>query len=213
MRPYWICGLALTGAFLAAMPSGAAEDLPAALAACRKEPDDAKRLACYDRYAAEMTPAATAANTADTEVATAAAATAAAAAAMPKTSVDPPAASAAPVAAAPQATTAQASAGAAPAAVPPTAEEKFGYTEAMTREEKKEPELQEILATVTQLGTRGYGELVVTLDNGQVWAQKAAQSNFHLKIGDEVRIKAGALGAFLMSKVSSDRTTRVTRVR
>ena len=212
MRSYWICGLALTGAFLAATPIGAAEDLPAALAACRQEPDDAKRLACYDRYAAETKPAATGSSTADAEVATAAGATAAAA--IPKSSVDPTPASAAPVAAAPQAAAAQASAGATSGAVPSTAEEKFGYTEAMTRDdETKEPKLEEILATVTQLGTRGRGELVVTLDNGQVWAQKAAQSNFHLKTGDQVRIKAGALGAFLMSKVSSDRSTRVTRVR
>jgi hypothetical protein len=63
---YWLA------AIMAAMPSAAlADDVPAAIAACRAETDDAKRLACYDReadrIAAGPAPAAAAAPAATPE--------------------------------------------------------------------------------------------------------------------------------------------------
>jgi hypothetical protein len=206
-------------ALLAALPLRAEEDLRAALAACRAEPDDAKRLACYDRQADQGTQAATSG--------IAAAATAGAAAATATTATDPAGAAAAEAAmpkstAAPSATVGAAAAdtAGAAAATAASATDKFGYSRGVSPQEvdqqkkvDKEQGLDEISATITNLGTQPRGEYVITLDNGQVWAQKVADGRFRLKIGDQVKIRAGSLGAYFMSVGSSDRTTRVTRTR
>jgi hypothetical protein len=65
-------------------------------------------------------------------------------------------------------------------------------------------------ATVTAIEKRPRGELVVTLDNGQVWAQKSADRYFPLKVGDPVAILAGSLGSFRL--ICGSRATAVTRV-
>jgi hypothetical protein len=65
-------------------------------------------------------------------------------------------------------------------------------------------------ATVTSIDKRPRGELVVTLDNGQVWAQKNADRYFPLEVGDTVEILAGALGSFRL--LAGSRATAVTRV-
>jgi hypothetical protein len=194
------------------MPLGAAEDLSAAIAACRTEQDDARRLACYDRQADRLAERASTAAAAP--VAPAAAATQGAEAAVAGT-VAAAATSATPAANAPAAQSA-ATAGAAPNPVTP--QDEFGYGGAMARTDQKKNEgaaqaLEEMVATVTQVSARQRGELVITLDNGQVWVQKTPESSFHVKIGDQVRIKTGALRSYMMSHVTSDRATRVTRVR
>jgi hypothetical protein len=66
-------------------------------------------------------------------------------------------------------------------------------------------------ATVTVIDKRPRGELVVTLDNGQVWAQKSADRYFPLEVGDSVAILAGSLGSFRL--ICGSRATAVTRVR
>ena len=65
-------------------------------------------------------------------------------------------------------------------------------------------------ATVTAIDKRPRGELVVTLDNGQVWAQKSAERYFPLEVGDPVAILAGSLGSFRL--ISGSRATAVARV-
>jgi hypothetical protein len=67
-----------------------------------------------------------------------------------------------------------------------------------------------ISATVQAIDKRSRGELVVTLDNGQVWAQKEVGAYFPLKVGDAVSILAGTLGSFRL--VAGNRATAVTRV-
>jgi uncharacterized cupin superfamily protein len=74
----------------------------------------------------------------------------------------------------------------------------------------QEPAAKRISATVTAIETRTRGELVVTLDNGQVWAQKDSGTYFPLKVGDAVTILAGTLGSFRL--ISGNRATAVTRV-
>ncbi|MGB5131238.1 MAG: hypothetical protein WBO00_01380, partial [Steroidobacteraceae bacterium] len=105
----------------------------------------------------------------------------------------------------------------APAAAPKTPEEQFGYRGELAREEedsKKQQSRQipELSATLTEITTRGDGALVMTLDNGQVWAQIRPDAFFHVKVGEQVRIEPAVLGSYLMISPSK-RTARVTRVR
>ena len=72
------------------------------------------------------------------------------------------------------------------------------------------PAPKRMSATVTAIDKRPRGELVVTLDNGQVWAQKSADRYFPLKVGDPVAILSGSLGSFRLS--AGSRATAVTRV-
>ena len=102
------------------------------------------------------------------------------------------------------------------AAPPLSQEEKFGLRGELKQEKaQKVPELQELeqlQAQVTKVSTKPHGELVVTLENGQVWTEIQTNSGARVKAGDRVAIKAGALGSFLLV-APNGRSTRVTRVR
>jgi hypothetical protein len=76
--------------------------------------------------------------------------------------------------------------------------------------EPQAPAPKRMSATVTAIDKRPRGELVVTLDNGQVWAQKSADRYFPLEVGDSVAILAGSLGSFRL--ICGSRATAVTRV-
>jgi hypothetical protein len=54
---------------------------------------------------------------------------------------------------------------------------------------------------------------VITLDNGQVWAQVPTGTRFSLRVGDTVTITPGALGSFLLRKDSGGGSVRVRRRR
>ncbi len=99
---------------------------------------------------------------------------------------------------------------------PLSKEEKFGLRGDLKQEKaKKAPELQELeqlQAQVTKVAAKPYGELVVTLENGQVWNEIQANSGTRVKAGDQVTIKSGALGSFLLV-APNGRSTKVTRVR
>ena len=103
-----------------------------------------------------------------------------------------------------------------PAASPPTPaasvsrEDKFGARGDLDRERREE--LKEITAKVTEVGARPHGELVVTLDNGQVWAERTVNAKIKVKVGDTVKIEAGALGSFLLI-APNGRSSKVSRVR
>lgn len=125
------------------------DDLSKRIAACTREQDDARRLACFDRAA--------------------------------------------------------------------TPEEAFGVhgselarnrddSGATTQESAKR-----VTANVTGIEKRTRGELVVTLDNGQIWAQKEVGAYFPIKVGDPATILAGSLGSYRL--VVANRATAVTRVR
>lgn len=70
---------------------------------------------------------------------------------------------------------------------------------------------QRLTAKVTGIDKRPRGELVFTLDNGQVWAQKEVGAYLPIKVGDSITILAGSLGSFRL--VVANRVTAVTRVR
>lgn len=111
----------------------------------------------------------------------------------------------------------QASVAAAPPPPPPLSmEEKFGLRGDLKQEKAKQApelaELQELHAKVTNVATKPYGELVVTLDNGQVWYEIQTNSGIRVKAGDPVVIKAGALNSFILV-APNRRSSKVTRAR
>ena len=94
--------------------------------------------------------------------------------------------------------------------------DEFGLSEAAKRardpEKAKEIMPEQISAKVTKVGNRPTGELVVTLESGQVWVQIETVSKAMVKAGDTVTIKKAALGSYML--VAPNRVaTRVRRVR
>jgi fumarylacetoacetate (FAA) hydrolase family protein len=73
-------------------------------------------------------------------------------------------------------------------------------------------QLKSMSGIVATVSTRPRGELVVTLDNGQVWVQNQAADFFTLKTGDRVEISVGALGSYTMWVPSIRRASKVTRI-
>jgi hypothetical protein len=137
--------------------------------ACAAEPDDARRLACFDAAVRQ----------------------ARARPAVPAAAV------------------------AAPAAPVLTKEEKFGLRGDLKQEKAKQApelaELESLSGKVTKLAAKPHGELIVTLDNGQVWYEIKANSGIRVKVGDQVTVKSGALGSYTL--IANGRSTKVTRVR
>ena len=118
--------------------------------------------------------------------------------------------------AAPATTAAAAQAALPPAATPaaatpaPTPEAKFGARGDIKPD--RHEELNELTATVTALGAKPHGELIVTLDNGQTWAEIAPNPKIKVRTGETVKIKRGALGSFWLV-APNGRSSKVTRIR
>lgn len=77
--------------------------------------------------------------------------------------------------------------------------------------EKTQPKLDQIYASIVDIETRSYGKRVITLDNGQVWVEESPSKSVRLEPGDKVRIKAGVLGSFRLFGANR-RSTRVERI-
>lgn len=136
-------------------PQAIGQGLPPSLRACMAEPDDARRLACFDREAAQLGPQ--------------------------------------------------------------SAEQRFGFRGEVAREaiaEKKAaaPQLERLESTVTAVARRGSIDWIITLENGQQWAQISTGTPYTIRVGDAVTINPGALGSFLLTGPSG-RATRVRRAR
>ena len=106
---------------------------------------------------------------------------------------------------------------AAAAAKPASPEESFGYRGDIAREEldrkaAQEPRLERLDAKITTVETRPHGEFVITLDNGQVWAQKRPDTKVRPAVGEAISIKPGSFSSFTLV-TASGRSTQVTRVR
>lgn len=148
-----------------------AQSLEEAVRACAAETDVLRRLACYDRAAAQLVGA----------QAPAAAPASSAADRDGLRTVSP--------------------------------EAKFGARNGPLDERKYATTPKEITATVILIEMRrSSGALVVSLDNDQVWVENQPSEYFPLKVGDTVRIRSAALGAYMMF-APSKRATRVTRIR
>ena len=96
-----------------------------------------------------------------------------------------------------------------PPAAAPTAEQRFGARGEISPD--KHEEIDQLSGTVTELGTKPHGELIVTLDNGQVWAEKQSGSKVKLKVGDTVKIERGAMGSYTL--IANGRSSKVSRIR
>ena len=190
--------LALTLAAAGAAPGlGATPDtLAAQLKHCASLTVSGARLACYDALAASpaLNPDAPP---------TAAASSVAAQAGASPAGVTSPARVAAP---------AGPSSPAAPGASPAPSDTEFGVHNGPLEAKRITPQREKrLLAVVSNVSNRARGELVVTLDNGQVWAQ-LEPSTYPLKPGDHVEIDVGALGSYVLWAPSIRRATKVTRI-
>jgi hypothetical protein len=162
-----------------------AQDLPPAVVACAIERQDNARLACFDREVARVIQRA--AGVAPTQVA------------------PPPAAPPAPAVA----TTP-------PPNVTPK-DDDFGVAGELARKRKSEqekaaPSTAELRAAVTKITKKPYGELVLELDNGQVWEQPERKLSFAIKEGENIRITQGAMGSYFLV-ADSGATTKIRRIR
>jgi hypothetical protein len=171
----------------------AAQALPPAVAACMSEQDSTQRLACYDR---EVPRAAATRSSAPSAASTTTAP------AVPRTRS--PASNSAASAAPPAGTTSAPPASTAPASAP-SPESKvnaFGLTPQLQAQQSNTPPasvLAKLTAHITAVSQLPRGESVVTLDNGQIWEEAEATSHLPLRVGDEITIKRGMLGAYYMS--------------
>jgi hypothetical protein len=95
-------------------------------------------------------------------------------------------------------------------------EAEFGLSEAQKRvqnpERARDVPPDSITSGVAAVGQTPSGGLLVTLENGQVWAQAETLTKARVAAGDEVTIKKATLGSYMMlapNKVA----VRVRRVR
>jgi hypothetical protein len=196
-----------------------AADLGAQLAACAATADDARRLQCYDQLSASLHPPAgnaltrPAASAAPSTAAAALIAAGGAVAGAAATTAGTPAPPATTVAAAPATLAAPALAAPAPVANrdPATEKAEFGVSNGPLAAKRSTTQLKSLTAGVAKVTVLPYGQLVITLDNGQVWRQIQAVEYFPLKVGDQVEISVGALGSYVL-QAPSKRVAKVTRI-
>jgi hypothetical protein len=177
--------LLIAGVSTLAVSSALAQSLPPSVAACASEKDSLARLVCFDREVAKYPQAAA-------RVAPTPAAPAVAVPPAPVVATTPPI----------------------PASPTP---DDFGVSGklAQKRKEAQEevaPAIKELRASVTKLSTKPYGEIIMQLDNGQVWEQLEKKSTFVIKEGESVLIKPAKFGSFMLT-TDAGATTRVHRTR
>jgi hypothetical protein len=189
IRHWTACCILLTGS----VTPVSALTLEEQLKSCATEVDAARRLDCYDRLAGRPAVAAGTAAPRPAPAITPPPATAPSAPAPGTAAAAPPAPAAAP----------------APASSNPA---EFGISNGPLAVKRQSSSLKSISAVVAKVATQPRGELVITLDNGQVWQQLAAVDYFPLKTGDTVEISSGALGSYVLASPAK-RYTKVTRIR
>jgi hypothetical protein len=196
-------GFVLTVAVAFAPAQGASPDpLAPQIKRCASLNEAGARLACYDALAGTVSGSAQAAAPATSAGPAPAAAASTGSAAVADGSA--PASRSQP---------ADASSAAAPASASGTAPSaaEFGVRNGPLQAKRDPVKEKSMLAVVSRVSSRGRGELVVTLDNGQVWTQ-IQPSDYPLKAGDHVEIDVASLGSYVLWCPSSRRATKVTRI-
>ena len=69
----------------------------------------------------------------------------------------------------------------------------------------------EFSATVNDIAHRPYGEMIILLDNGQIWEQKHQDTRFRLKVGDSVTISRGLISGYRMRGANRNHSIQVER--
>ncbi|MDX2143408.1 MAG: hypothetical protein SFV19_08640 [Rhodospirillaceae bacterium] len=182
-RRHAIVTVALLALGIGASPVALGQDMAAQLGACRAIPDNAARLACYDRLSDALVP--------------------------PPANVAAP--QAPPVVPAPSATTPQPAVPVAPPSPAPTPAQRFADDRLPAAKRDAPPELDEIQAGVTALRLVPGGFVEVTLETGQVWRQTDGEQ-MRVGLGAKVRIRKGLVGGFLLNEVGRNKSYRVKRV-
>lgn len=175
-------------------------NVPAAILACADEMDVMRRLSCYDREVAAASLAPQSATTAPPTLAESA----------PVVPDAPVPTEVAPIAAPISTTAVSASV---IAAAPETgndakeqppestnSEADFGFT----------IPVGDITAVVVEIRERPYGELIIRLDNDQVWEQKHVDRRFRLQVGETITIAKGAISGYRLS-APGNQSIQVTR--
>ncbi len=179
-----------------ASAQSASNAVPAEILACADEIDVMQRLSCYDREVAAAQLASEA----------------------PLPEPAPPVADTpAPTKAAPMAASIPATA-MATQAIEATSMPDTGNEVTVQRPESSNAEAdfglnvpaENIVAIVVEIRERPYGELVIRLDNGQVWEQKHVDRGFRLKVGETVAISKGMVSGYRLSG-SGNRSIQVQR--
>ncbi len=186
--------LTLVAAGVAPVQASTPDPLAAQLKHCVSLTDASARLACYDALAGSM---------ASNQVA-------------PPTpaggSIAAPAGSSSAATAGNAGAATPGSSSSATGAQPAPSNTEFGVHNGPLEAKRITPQREKhLLAVVSGVSNRPRGELVVTLDNGQVWMQLEA-TNYPLKPGDHVEIDVGALGSYVLWCPSNRRATKVTRI-
>jgi hypothetical protein len=92
---------------------------------------------------------------------------------------------------------------------------EFGMSEAARRaQDPGKADLRDpsrLEGRVARVGARPRGEMILTLDNGQVWVQTETDSRARVKEGDSVTIRKAALGSYMLI-TENGVATRVRRV-
>ncbi|MBU2978687.1 hypothetical protein [Alteromonas sp. C1M14] len=181
-----VAGLTL---FLALSASAQAETVSDALQECSNEPNDLKRLMCFDALTESMNIYANA----DQSVAEAASE-------RPKPM--PVQAPQAPEVAATVST---------PAPAPQTAvADDFGL-EAKRQAEENLPKV--LSAMVTEVTSSPRGDAIITLDNGMVWRENDKSSRLKVSKGDSITIERGVLGSFYLGRSGKNSRMAVYRIK
>jgi hypothetical protein len=202
----WLIALVTSAAPVHAQASGSGS-LEAQLRQCSTVSEPGARLACYDGL---TRTAPSAAATAPGAASIAGPAAGSASSSVNATSATPtPSVAAAPPAAAAPSSSAVASAPAVPAGA---ANAEFGVRNSALEAKRAPAREKHMLAVISSVSMRGHGELVLTLDNGQVWTQIEAR-DYPARPGDHIEIDEGALGSYVLWSPANRRATKVTRIR
>ena len=88
-------------------------------------------------------------------------------------------------------------------------EEEFGRRGMLDRKARK---LERLTVKVTELSRKPRGEIIVTLENGQIWTQRDASVNLNVRVGDTVTIREGSMGGYWLSNAARQ-SAQVTRLK
>ena len=88
--------------------------------------------------------------------------------------------------------------GAAPEPASGTAEQRFGMNGQVERSNPttQAPKIDHLAGSIAAVSYKPRGEVIIRLDNGQVWEEADGEDPVSLKVGDSVTIDTGVMGAY-----------------